>query len=145
ESPPFPARFPPLTYFSAFGSLQQSPLSTALSSVSDWNRSARRCRLIHTRVLRNLPLALLLALVLNRPGQSAGPLQIVIDSLLNGAPGVFYSQQLAISGGSCSTAGGTATSTIDSGALPGGLSVVSPPNSQSWTIQGVPAAGGSFQ
>jgi len=89
-------------------------------------------------------LAILMAAVVDRPAPAAGPFVIVTDSLPAGSIGVFYSQLLATSGGSC-PATGNATSTIDSGALPFGLSVVSPAGVERWTIQGVPTASGTFQ
>jgi uncharacterized protein (TIGR03437 family) len=60
--------------------------------------------------------------------------------------GVAYSQQLAVTGGTCPTStGGAATSTIDSGSLPGGLTVVSPAGAESWILQGVPNTAGTYQ
>jgi uncharacterized protein (TIGR03437 family) len=100
--------------------------------------------LIRTCARWSLPAAALLAAGITQPAEAAGPLQIVTNSLPDGAAGVFYSQQLAVTGGSC-PATGTASSTIDSGALPAGLSVISPAGVESWMIQGVPAASGSFQ
>ncbi len=91
-----------------------------------------------------LPVAVLVASVTDRPGQAAGTLQIVTDSLPAGSLGVSYNQQLTVTGGSC-PASGFATNTIDSGTLPVGLSIASPPGVESWSIQGVPAAVGSFQ
>jgi uncharacterized protein (TIGR03437 family) len=91
-----------------------------------------------------LGVAILLATGVNRPVQAAGPLQIVTESLPAGSIGVSYAQQVATSGGSC-PATGNATSTIDSGALPIGLSIVSPAGVERWTIQGVPTASGTFQ
>jgi uncharacterized protein (TIGR03437 family) len=57
---------------------------------------------------------------------------------------VAYTQQLTVVGGTC-TGTGTATSTIDDGALPPGLAVSSPPGVEKWFIQGGPAASGSFR
>src|ERR1035438_6877660 len=74
--------------------------------------------------------------------QSGTPLQIVTDSLPSAAMGVPYNQPLVTTGG-CLGAG-TPSSTIDSGALPPGLSVTSPPSTKQWSIQGTPFAAGSF-
>jgi len=76
--------------------------------------------------------------------RAASTLQIVTDSLPAATVGTAYSQQIATTGGSC-LATGTASNTIDTGALPPGLSVTSPAGVESWTIQGVPTAAGSFQ
>ena len=88
--------------------------------------------------------AVLLAAAGERPVQAAGQLQIVTATLPAGSPGVSYSQAITVSGGTC-PATGTASSSIDSGALPGGLSVVSPAGVEAWTIQGTPNAVGTFQ
>jgi uncharacterized protein (TIGR03437 family) len=58
--------------------------------------------------------------------------------------GVSYNQQIAVTGGSCLSPG-NASSTIDSGALPGGLAVFSPVGTESWAIQGTPTVNGTFQ
>ena len=83
----------------------------------------------------------LFAFLPHLPGQS---LQIVTSSLPNGSVGVAYSQPIAVTGGTCSKTG-VATSSIDAGALPAGLSVISPAGVEQWTIQGAPTAGGTFQ
>ena len=54
--------------------------------------------------------------------QTATPLQIVTDSLPPASVGAPYNQQLITTGGVCSSIG-SASSTIDSGALPPGLSI----------------------
>jgi uncharacterized protein (TIGR03437 family) len=75
--------------------------------------------------------------------QSA-PLQIVTDSLPPATVGVSYFQQLVTTGGLCSS-NGTASSTIDAGALPPGLSIPPPPAlTKQWVLQGTPSAGGTF-
>ena len=71
------------------------------------------------------------------------PLQITTSSLPAAAVGTSYIQQLATSGGTCQGTG-TATSTIDSGALPAGLSVTSPTGVEQWSIQGTPIVSGTF-
>jgi uncharacterized protein (TIGR03437 family) len=75
------------------------------------------------------------------PGQA---FQIVTSTLPNGTLGVAYSQLVAVSGGICQQSSGAATFSIDAGALPAGLTVVSPPGVKQWTIQGVPTASGTF-
>ena len=75
--------------------------------------------------------------------QTATPLQIVTDSLPPASVGVSYNQQLITTGGVC-VSNGSASSTIDSGALPPGLSVTSPPSTEQWSIQGTPSAAGNF-
>ncbi|HEY1493053.1 MAG TPA: hypothetical protein VGF49_00860, partial [Candidatus Solibacter sp.] len=70
-------------------------------------------------------------------------LQIVTDTLPNAAVGAGYLQQLTTSGGNCQ-GDGTASSTIDSGALPPGLSVTSPANTKQWSIAGTPNIAGTF-
>jgi hypothetical protein len=87
--------------------------------------------------------AVLLATFGDRPSQAAGPLQIATASLPDGSVGASYNQLLAVTGGSCA-ATGNASATLDSGALPGGLSVISPAGVEKWTIAGVPIATGSF-
>ena len=79
-----------------------------------------------------------------RAGWAAGTLQITTDSLPAGAVGVYYNQQILVSGGSCLPPA-NASSTIDSGALPGGLAVYSPVGAEIWSIQGTPTASGTFQ
>jgi uncharacterized protein (TIGR03437 family) len=75
--------------------------------------------------------------------QTAPSLQIVTDSLTPASVGAAYNQQLITTGGVCSSIG-SASSTIDSGALPPGLSVTSPPSTEQWSIQGTPSAAGNF-
>src|ERR1035441_2881590 len=75
--------------------------------------------------------------------QTAPSLQIVTDSLPPASVGAAYNQQLITTGGVCSSVG-SASSTIDSGALPPGLSVPSPPSTEQWSIQGTPSAAGNF-
>jgi uncharacterized protein (TIGR03437 family) len=74
-------------------------------------------------------------------GQQA--LQIVTDTLPNGTVGAAYLQQLTTSGGNCQ-GDGTASSSIDSGSLPPGLSVTSPANTKQWSIAGTPNVAGTF-
>jgi uncharacterized protein (TIGR03437 family) len=76
--------------------------------------------------------------------QTAPPLQIVTDSLPPASPGVPYNQQLATTGGLCSTSNGAASSTIDAGALPPGLAVTSPLSTKQWSLQGTPTLTGTF-
>jgi len=88
-----------------------------------------------------LPATLLLA--------ATGSIQIDTNTLPSAAVGVSYSQPIATSGLTCSinTDVGTASSTIDSGSLPSGLSVSSSFVTKvgpSWSIQGVPTAGGNY-
>src|SRR5215472_13740243 len=71
------------------------------------------------------------------------PLQIVTDSLPAATPGVAYTQPIVTSGGNCQGSG-TATSTIDAGVLPPGLTVVSPAGARQWTITGLPSVNGTF-
>jgi uncharacterized protein (TIGR03437 family) len=85
-----------------------------------------------------------LALCAALPHLSAQPLQIVTATLPDASIGVAYSQPIAVSGGTCSGTG-AATFTIDAGALPAGLTVVSPPGVKQWTLQGVPTTGGLSQ
>src|ERR1035437_3009214 len=75
--------------------------------------------------------------------QTAPSLQIVTDSLPPASVGAAYNQQLITTGGVCSSIG-SASSTIDSGALPPGLSVTSPPSTEQRSIQGTPSAAGNF-
>ncbi len=75
--------------------------------------------------------------------QSGTPLQIVTDSFQPASVGVPYNQQILTTGGIC-TANGFATSTIDSGTFPPGLSVTSPASTEQWFIQGAASATGNF-
>src|ERR1035438_5599217 len=75
--------------------------------------------------------------------QSGTPLQIVTNSLPSASVGAAYNQQLTTTGGTCPSIG-AASSTIDSGALPPGLSVTSPASTEQWSIQGTPSAAGNF-
>jgi uncharacterized protein (TIGR03437 family) len=76
-------------------------------------------------------------------GQPA-PLTIVIDSLPAATLGASYSYQLVTTGGRCSS-DGKATSTIDAGTLPPGMSITSPtPTTKQWFLQGTPAVTGTF-
>jgi uncharacterized protein (TIGR03437 family) len=70
-------------------------------------------------------------------------LQIVTESLPNVTVGTPYNQPLATSGGNCS-ATGTASSTIDDGALPPGISVLSGASVKQWSLQGIPSTAGTF-
>ena len=104
----------------------------------------------HRFQVRKFPTALLLAVVAVPAARSQTTLQIVTDSLPPGSTGTPYSQPIAYTPGTCSmqqNASHTdfATSSIDSGALPPGLSVVSPQNVEAWTIQGTPTISGTFQ
>jgi len=67
----------------------------------------------------------------------------VTDSLPPALAGSPYSLPLTTTGGTC-PASGDATSRIDAGALPAGISVVSPPQTRQWSLQGTPAAAGTF-
>jgi uncharacterized protein (TIGR03437 family) len=71
------------------------------------------------------------------------PLQIVTDSLPPAAVGASYNQQLVTTGGLCGS-NGSASSTIDAGALPPGLSVTSPASTKQWFLQGTPSVAGNF-
>ena len=75
--------------------------------------------------------------------QTGTPLQIVTTSLPPASVGVAYNQQLVTSGGLCSS-NGTASSTIDAGALPTGLAVTTPGSTEQWYLQGTPFAAGTF-
>ena len=70
-------------------------------------------------------------------------LQIVTESLPNVTVGTAYNQPLATSGGTCSS-DGTASSTIDVGALPPGISVISPAVHQTVVPSGNSLRGGHF-
>jgi uncharacterized protein (TIGR03437 family) len=100
--------------------------------------------LIRECAWRALAVTGLLAAASNVAAQVAPTLQIVTDSLPAASVGVAYSQQLTATGGTCPTTG-TASGTIDSGALPPGLTIVSPAGAEQWFIQGTPAASGAFQ
>jgi uncharacterized protein (TIGR03437 family) len=73
----------------------------------------------------------------------ATPLQIVTDAFPFATLGTPYNQQLVTTGGLC-VSNGSASSTIDAGALPPGLSVTSPPALRQWFLQGTPSAVGNF-
>jgi len=90
------------------------------------------------KVMRYALAALFAAAALS--GQS---LQIVTSSLPNATTNASYLQQLTTSGGACQGTG-TATSTIDSGALPPGLFITSPAGVEQWSIQGTPNTTGTF-
>src|ERR1039458_4051693 len=74
--------------------------------------------------------------------QSA-PLQILTDSLPPAIVGTAYNLQFSTTGGLCSS-NGTATSTIDAGALPPGLSITTPGSTKQWFLQGIPALAGDY-
>ena len=76
----------------------------------------------------------------------AAGLQILTDTLPQATAGVFYNQAIAAAGGSCPTNGPSdfASSSIDSGTLPPGLSVISQ-GVRSWSIQGTPNTPGTYQ
>lgn len=90
-----------------------------------------------------LAVAGLLAAVSCLQAQVPTPLQIAIDSLPAATVGAAYSQQLVTTGGAC-TANGAPFSSIDSGALPPGFFISSPPATEQWSLQGVPSAAGNF-
>jgi uncharacterized protein (TIGR03437 family) len=71
-------------------------------------------------------------------------LQIVTDSLPNGTVGTAYNQPIDTSGGTCSTIG-SASSTIDDGALPPGLFVASGASVKQWSLAGTPAVAGTYR
>ena len=84
--------------------------------------------------------------------QTGTPLAIVTSSLPSASVGASYNQQLFTTGGLC-TGTGTASSSLDSGALPPGILVTSPasPTSQTipasgeqWYLQGFPSTAGNF-
>lgn len=75
--------------------------------------------------------------------QTGTPLQIVTNFLPPASVGAAYNQQLLTTGGACPSAG-AASSTIDSGALPPGVSVTTPGSTEQWSIQGIPSAAGNF-
>ena len=70
------------------------------------------------------------------------PLQIVTDSLPAATMGASYNQQLVTTGGLCGS-NGSASSTIDAGALPPGLSITSPASTKQWFLQGTPSVAGN--
>src|ERR1035441_10017261 len=74
--------------------------------------------------------------------QSA-PLQILTDSLPAATVGAAYSLQFFTAGGLCSS-NGTASSMIDAGALPPGLSITTPGSTKQWFLQGIPALAGDY-
>src|SRR4051794_16026343 len=86
---------------------------------------------------------LVLAALCTSPLLYAQSLQIVTESLPPATAGTPYSQPLTTTGGTCPAAG-DATSRIDAGALPPGISVVSPPSTKQWSLQGTPTASGTF-
>jgi uncharacterized protein (TIGR03437 family) len=57
--------------------------------------------------------------------------------------GTAYNLQFSTTGGLCSS-NGTATSTIDAGALPPGLSITTPGSTKQWFLQGIPALAGDY-
>ena len=71
-------------------------------------------------------------------------LQIVTDSLPNGTVGTAYNQPIDTSGGTCSTIG-SASSTIDDGALPPGLFVASGTSVKQWSLAGTPSVAGTYR
>ena len=71
-------------------------------------------------------------------------LQIVTESLPKATAGTPYNQPLVTSGGNCSTIG-SASSTIDDGNLPPGISVTSGASVKQWSLQGVPSTAGTFR
>jgi hypothetical protein len=71
-------------------------------------------------------------------------LQIVTESLPSVTAGTPYNQPLVTSGGNCSTIG-SASSTIDDGNLPPGISVTSGASVKQWSLQGVPSTAGTFR
>jgi uncharacterized protein (TIGR03437 family) len=84
--------------------------------------------------------------------QTGTPLAIAINSLPSASVGTSYNQQLFTTGGLC-TGAGTASSSLDSGALPPGILVTSPASptsptipasAEQWYLQGVPSAAGTF-
>ena len=78
------------------------------------------------------------------PRLTGQQLQITTTTLPNATAGTAYSQAITTTGGTCPGTG-TATFSIDAGALPAGLTVISPAGVKQWTLQGVPTAGGTFQ
>src|SRR5215471_9820754 len=86
----------------------------------------------------------MIALLAALPAEATVTLQIGTDPLPAATPGVFYNQALTVTGGTCA-ATGTASSTIDSGALPPGIAVATAAGVKAWSLQGVPTTGGTFQ
>jgi len=74
--------------------------------------------------------------------QSA-PLQILTDSLPDATVGAAYNLQFFTTGGICSS-NGTASSMIDAGALPPGLSITTPGSTKQWFLQGTPLLAGDY-
>ena len=70
-------------------------------------------------------------------------LQIATEFLPNATVGTPYNQPLATSGGVCTT-DGSASGSIDDGALPPGLSVVSSTSAKQWSVLGTPSTAGTF-
>jgi hypothetical protein len=78
-------------------------------------------------------------------GQAGSALQIVTETLPPATLGTGYLQQIASMGGICSPIG-TATASLDDGALPPGLLLTAPnPSEKKWFLQGTPTASGSFR
>ena len=71
------------------------------------------------------------------------PLQILTPSLPPATLGAAYTQEIVTTGGICS-GDGTPSSSIDAGALPAGISIVSPASVKQWTLQGIPLTAGNF-
>jgi hypothetical protein len=72
------------------------------------------------------------------------PLQIASDSLMTATQGTAYGQQITTTGGDCAS-DGTASSTVNEGALPTGISIVTPVSTdKQWFVQGTPATAGTF-
>src|ERR1700710_2174395 len=102
-----------------------------MAAAGSWNStSASECRrtsprgIARTKAImkgevRGMRYALLamFGAVATLSAQVPAPLQIVTDSLPPAATGVPYLQQLTVTGGACQGTG-TATSSLDSGALP---------------------------
>jgi uncharacterized protein (TIGR03437 family) len=78
-----------------------------------------------------------------QPGST--PLEIVTVTLPAAQAGAPYNQQIVTTGGNCSSnLALTPSSNIDAGALPAGLSIVSPPSAKQWFLQGAPTTAGTF-
>ncbi|MEO8597149.1 MAG: hypothetical protein ABI759_27770 [Candidatus Solibacter sp.] len=69
--------------------------------------------------------------------------EIVTGSLPPASTGVPYSQPLTTTVGTCPSIG-DASSRIDLGVLPSGISVISPPSTRQWSFQGTPTVAGSY-